>query len=110
MLVTCGAALNCLLHFLYVLHSTFLRTSVVKSVAMGLRNHFKISGRRAYFSTRSMRAVSRVREDLTFIKSNTPRLGVNNITGQFAAPFAVDHTQCQIPHTRAGSNNGQIPH
>ena len=46
-LVTCGAALNCLLQFLYVLHSTFLRTSVVKSVAMGLRNHFKISGRRA---------------------------------------------------------------
>ena len=46
-LVTCGAALNCLLHFLYVLHSTFLRTSIVKSVAIGLRNHFTISGRRA---------------------------------------------------------------
>ena len=47
--------------------------------------------------------------DLTFIKSNAPWLGVN-ITGQFAAPFAVDHTQCQIPRTRAGRNNGQIPH
>ena len=44
MLVTCGAALNCLLLFLYVLHSTFLRISVVKSVAMGLRSHFKLSG------------------------------------------------------------------
>ena len=43
-LVTCGAALNCLLHFLYVLHSTFLRTSVVKSVAMGLRNISKFLG------------------------------------------------------------------
>ena len=29
------------------------------------------------------------------------------IIGQFAAPFAVDHTQCQIPHTRDGIHNGQ---
>ena len=46
--------------------------------------------------------------DLTFIKSNAPWLGL--ITGQFVAPFAVDHTQCQIPHTRDGILNGQIPH
>ena len=45
------------------------------------------------------------------LKSSGPRQHCwGLITGQFAAPFAVDHTQCQIPRTSAGRNNGQIPH
>ena len=38
------------------------------------------------------------------------RDGWGLITGQLAAPFAVDHTQCQIPHTSDGIHNGQTPH